>query len=388
MGPDEVVAPATSGRPPAGQSGLPQGAHVAMPASGPTYEMPALPAAGLEASEERLRTALDTMLDGVTIQTAIRDEQGRIVDFRVAYSNPAVGVISGLGRAERVGHTLLELFPAHRTNGLFDAYVRVVEPAVPFASDDLRHVDPGAAGGPIDRVLDLRAARLGDGYVLSVRDMTLHARADLEMRRLAAAINQTADAVVITDTTGAIEYVNPAFEQVSGYSSDEVLGQNPRILKSGVQGPAFYAAMWATLASGQSFVGDMVNRRKDGSLFQEEAVVSAVRDETGVITSYVGVNRNVTRERALEAAQERIARERALIGGTLAELQILPTPAATADLICRQVASLTGVVSASLAYFTPEGAVMSLAFVRSDGVPVPLRHLPFQRSRTLRERAE
>jgi diguanylate cyclase (GGDEF)-like protein/PAS domain S-box-containing protein len=344
--------------------------------------------AALEASEERLRTALDTMQEGVTAQSAVRDRSGRITDFRTDYSNPAVSVISGLGRAERVGHTLLELFPAHRTNGLFDAYVRVVETGVPFASDDFRHVDPDAAGGPIDQVLDLRAARLGDGYVLSVRDVTLHHRADLEMRRLATAIKQSADAVVITDTSGAIEYVNPAFERVTGYSSDEVLGQNPRILKSGVQGPAFYAAMWATLASGNAFTGDLVNRRKDGSLFQEESVISAVRDEAGTITSYVGVNRNVTRERALEAAQERIARERALIAGTLAQLQILPTPGATADLICRQVTSLTGVASASLAYFTPAGAVVSLAFVRADGVPVPLRHLPFQRSRTLRERAE
>jgi diguanylate cyclase (GGDEF)-like protein/PAS domain S-box-containing protein len=342
----------------------------------------------LEASEERLRTALDTMLDGVTAQSAVRDRSGRITDFRIDYSNPAIRVISGDARAEQVGHTLLELFPAHRANGLFDAYVRVVGTGAPFASDDFRYVDPGAAGGPLDQVLDLRAAKLGDGYVLSVRDVTLRHRADLEMRRLAAAIKQTADAVVITDTTGAIEYVNPAFEQVTGYSSDEVLGQNPRILKSGVQGPAFYAAMWATLTSGNSFTGDMTNRRKDGSLFQEESVVSAVRDEAGVITSYVGVNRNVTRERALEASQERIARERALITGTLAQLQILPTPGATADLICRQVASLTGVASASLAYFTPEGAVVSLAFVRADGVPVPLRHLPFQRSRTLRERAE
>ena len=215
--PDEAVAPATSGRPPAGQGGLPGGADVAVPAGGAPFETPALLAAGLEASEARLRTALDTMLDGVTLQTAIRDEQGRIADFAVDYSNSAIGVIGGTAGSLQAGRTLLELFPAHRTNGLFDAYVRVVGTGVPFASDDFRYVDPDAAGGPLDKVLDLRAARLGDGYVLSVRDVSLHHRADLEMRRLAAAINQTADAVIITDTTSAIEYVNPAFEQVSGY---------------------------------------------------------------------------------------------------------------------------------------------------------------------------
>ena len=96
----------------------------------------------------------------------------------------------------------------------------------------------------------------------------------------------------------------------------------------------------------------------------------------------------MTRERALAATHERIARERALIAGTLAHLRVLPTVGATANLICRQVARMTGVASASLAYFTPGGAVVTLAFVRTDGVPVQLRQLPFGRSRTLRERAD
>ena len=120
--------------------------------------------------------------------------------------------------------------------------------------------------------------RLDDGFVLSVRDITEQHRAEREMRHLATAIEQSSDAVVITDATGIIEYVNPAFEQVSGYSRDEVVGQNPRILKSGVQSQAFYAAMWATLARGSSFVADLTNRRKDGSLFEEEAVISPIRD--------------------------------------------------------------------------------------------------------------
>jgi len=93
--------------------------------------------------------------------------------------------------------------------------------------------------------------------------------------------------VVITDTTGAIEYVNPAFEQVTGYSSDEVLGRNPRSSRVVSRVPR------STPRCGRPHERelvhrDMTNRRKDGSLFQEESVVSAVRDEAGVITSYVG----------------------------------------------------------------------------------------------------
>ena len=383
-----MVALSTRGTPAAGLRGSRRGAHVAELARNPTSEGPPRLTASREASANRLRTALDTMLDGVTIQSAIRDEHGRIVDFRVDYANPAMGVIGGTAGSLQTGRTLLEVFPAHRTNGLFDRCVNVVETGVAFASDAFRYVDPEAADGPLDQLLDLHAARIGDGFVLSVRDVTDHHRADLVMRSLAAAINQTADAVVITDTKGAIEFVNPAFEQSTGYSSDEVLGRNARILKSGFQDPAFYAAMWATLTSGSSFTGDLTNRRNDGNLVQEEAVISAVRDEAGVITSYVGVNRDVTRERALAATHERIARERALIAGTLAHLRVLPMVGATANLICRQVARMTGVASASLAYFTPGGAVVTLAFVRTDGVPVQLRQLPFGRSRTLRERAE
>jgi len=124
------------------------------------------------ASGASLRVAFDTMLEGVTVQSAVRDEGGRIVDFRIDYSNPAIGGISRVAGTEQIGHTLLELFPAHLANGLFDAYVRVVETGVPFESGSFRYVDPNAAGGPLDQTLEHRAAKLGDGYVLSVRDVT------------------------------------------------------------------------------------------------------------------------------------------------------------------------------------------------------------------------
>ena len=222
----------------------------------------------------------------------------------------------------------------------------------------------------------------------TIADVTEHHRAEFEMRRLATAIEQSADAVVITDAAGAIEYVNPAFERVSGYARAEVLGRNPRILKSDAQGPEYYAAMWAALTSGQSFAGDLTNRRKDGSLFQEEAVISPIHDGDGTITSYVAVKRDVTRERGLEAAQERVARERALIAGALAGLAVGQTPADTAKAICRQVVGLTGIASAALVTFTPEGPCTTLAFVRADGEPGPIRRIPLQRSRQLLERAE
>jgi len=342
----------------------------------------------LEASETRLRTALDTMIDGTSILSAVRDEAGRIVDFRIDYANPAMARTGRVAADQQVGHTLLELFPAHGTNGLFDAYVEVVETGVPFRAEDFRYVDPAAADGPLDQYVDVGASKLGDGYVQSVRDVSDRHVAQAELHRLAMAIEQSADAIVITDAAANIEYVNPAFSQITGYTRDEVLGRNPRILKSGVQGPSFYAAMWDSLGSGSSFTSELTNRRKDGSLYREEAVISPVIDENGAIASYVAVKRDVTRERAIEAAHDRMATQRALIARTLSDLKADSSSAATAEAICRQVVNLPGIATANINYFTAQGPAMPLAFIRADGAAVVARRVPMSRSRVLRARAE
>jgi PAS domain S-box-containing protein len=120
------------------------------------------------------------------------------------------------------------------------------------------------------------------------------------LRRLAAAVNAAAESIIVTDAGSHIVYVNPAFERMTGFTSDEALGQHIRFLKSGKHDAAFYAAMWKVLHAGQSWHGCFVSRRKDGSLFEEEATISPVRDETGRVTQYVAVKRDITREQELE----------------------------------------------------------------------------------------
>ena len=344
--------------------------------------------AELAETQSAMRNSLDAMADPFLICTAIRDAAGMISDFRVVFANRAVGVFIGRSSETLLGRPLPHRMPDLHGRPYLDVFREVVETGGHWTEDSVQFVVPGPEGRRVRRLVDLQIAAYGDGLFAVGRDVTERVQADLEMRRLATAIEQSADAIVITDTAGAIEYVNPAFEQVTGYLRGEVLGQNPRILKSGVQGPAFYAAMWAALTSGNSFVGEMTNRRKDGSLFQVEAVITPVRDQAeGTISSYVAVKRNVTRERALEATQTRIARERALIAGTLADLKVLPTPDATADLICRQVASLTGVATARVSYFTLEEPAVPLAFIRADGVAERLARVPIRRGQALQERA-
>jgi len=205
--------------------------------------------------------------------------------------------------------------------------------------------------------------------------------------RLAAAIDQVTESVIITDLDARITYVNRAFERVTGYGRDEVIGQNPRFQKSGLQTPWFYDAMWASLSNGLPWSADFVNRRKDGSLHIEEVVISPIRDSSDAITSYVAVQRDVTQERALAERAAHVARERALIAETIRSLRSGDTPEATAQAVCRRVMTLTGVLAAQLSLFELDGRAWPIGFVVEDQADPRLRRIPEQRSRHLRERA-
>jgi len=136
------------------------------------------------------------------------------------------------------------------------------------------------------------------------QDITERKEAEENLKLLRTAIEQSAETIVITDTRGNIEYVNPAFEKITGYSSAEVIGQNPRVLRSGEQDAAFYRRIWETIGAGQSWRGEFHNRRKDGSLFWESATISPVLDTAGQIRHYIAVKQDITERKAMEAALE------------------------------------------------------------------------------------
>ncbi|MCM2316658.1 MAG: PAS domain S-box protein [Thermoanaerobaculia bacterium] len=140
----------------------------------------------------------------------------------------------------------------------------------------------------------------GRGVISAFTDVT--ARVDSEATRLLlmTAIEHAMEAVVITDAAGTIEYVNPAFEAATGYSPAEVVGRTPAILKSGYHDRAFYEALWSTITSGQAWVGTLVNRRKDGSTYREEASISPVPGPDGRTAHFVAVKRDLSREVELE----------------------------------------------------------------------------------------
>jgi len=162
--------------------------------------------------------------------------------------------------------------------------------------------------GASDYLLKDRLGRLAPALQSALQTR----RTESGRRLLATAVEQSAESIVITDRCGAIEWVNPAFEAVTGYSCEEAVGQNPRILKGGRQDAAFYEEMWRVLVEGEVWRGHFVNRRKDGTLFEEDATISPVRDPSGVTTHYVAVKRDVTHELALQRRLETSQRIEAL----------------------------------------------------------------------------
>jgi PAS domain S-box-containing protein len=131
--------------------------------------------------------------------------------------------------------------------------------------------------------------------------------AAVERAGLVAAVEQSADAVVVCDTGGKIQYVNPAFTAMTGYSREEAVGQNPRILKSGCQSAGVLQEIWDTIASGRVWHGELINRRRDGTLYTEEMRITPVRNSRGEIVSYIAIKQDVTERRAAEEAQAFLA---------------------------------------------------------------------------------
>jgi len=134
------------------------------------------------------------------------------------------------------------------------------------------------------------------------RDITERKRAETQNLLLATAIEQAAETVVITNRDAKIQYVNPAFSRTTGYTRGEAIGRNPRVLKSGQHDAKFYQEMWATLTAGKLWRGEFTNRRKDGTLYMEEATIAPVRDASGEITNYIAIKSDITERKRAEIA--------------------------------------------------------------------------------------
>ncbi len=140
------------------------------------------------------------------------------------------------------------------------------------------------------------------------RDITKRKRIEEALRKLSTAVEQGPAGIIITDKEGAIEYVNPEFERVTGYSRQEVLGRNPRILKSGHMPPETYTDLWRTIMRGEIWRGELRNKKKDGTLYWELASICPIKNSAGEVTHFIAIKENISllklREEELRSAKE------------------------------------------------------------------------------------
>ena len=186
-------------------------------------------------------------------------------------------------------------------SGLLDLAERAIATRQPQAADIYIRTTVDRAIWTLARLTVFRSEDQ-DLLLLVLADITEHKRTEAELRKLTRAIEQSQSSVMITDRLGQIEYVNPAFLSVSGYSRDEVKGQNPRILKSGESSSDVYTSLWNTITSGGTWRGEFHNKKKNGDLYWERVVVSPVTDEQGAITHFVAVKEDVTAQKEAEQA--------------------------------------------------------------------------------------
>ncbi len=146
----------------------------------------------------------------------------------------------------------------------------------------------------------LESSAGSSGMIGISRDFTKRIEMEQEMRRLAVAVEQSTESIMITDVKGRILYVNAAFETISGYSSSEAVGESPALVQSGQHDEAFYKELWTTISAGNTWEGRFTNRRKDGDLYHVDGVIYPIRDANDEVVNYVEISRDITQEMAIE----------------------------------------------------------------------------------------
>jgi PAS domain S-box-containing protein len=261
--------------------------------------------ARVAAAEAKYR-ALVEQIPAITY-TAVPDERGTTL-----YISPQVEALLGLSPAEWLADPeswAKRLHPEDRERVL-EEYSRSSARGGRFVSEYRLLACDGREGWFHDEAVVVRDAAgkptLIQGFLLDISDRK---RAEEQLRLQAVALASAANAIAITDRKGRISWVNPAFTRLTGYTAAEAIGQTPRLLKSGKQDQAFYQKLWETILGGQVWQSEVVNRRKDGSLYTEEQTITPVRDERGEITHFIAIHQDLTERKRAEEEQQQLYEE-------------------------------------------------------------------------------
>lgn len=265
---------------------------------------PCCPGAQVHGKNARLRAIVEAAADAIiTI-----DEHGSIETF-----NPAAERMFGYERTEIIGQPINLLMPEpHRSRhrSYIERYLHTGESRV--LNQEREAIAQRKNGSLFPIALMISEFWIGPTRMFTgiIRDISERKQAEEQLQKLSRAVEQSESTIVITDLAGTIEFVNPAFSRKTGYSQEDAIGANPRILKSGVHPPEFYQHLWETISSGEVWQGEFINRKKNGELYWESAIISPVKDRHNRLTHYLAIKDDITEHKL---AEETLAKERNLL---------------------------------------------------------------------------
>lgn len=257
-----------------------------------------------------LRTVFNSLTEGVVVA----DREGKI-----AFFNPRADRILGIGSRDVTSTEWTSVYGCYRTDKVTPYPPAQLPLARAIRGEEVTDepIFIKNSGRPKGAWINFSASPLWhedgsvSGGMVIFRDITAQRNALEKLERFARAVEQTADSVIITNKQGVIEYVNPAFESTTGYKREEVVGQTPRILRSGTHDKAFYRNLWSTIINGKPYRGTIINKKENGELYWSEQTITPMKDENGNITNFVSVLKDITelRKKQEQEVQLRVARE-------------------------------------------------------------------------------
>jgi PAS domain S-box-containing protein len=246
----------------------------------------------LRVSEQRYHTLFSTMITGFALHEIVCDSEGRPVDYIFLDVNPAFTSITGKRREEVVGRRVSEVLPGTEPIWI-ERFGRVALTGQPEAFSSFSQ--------PLGRHFSVMAYSPQRGqFAVNFLDITEQRRTEDQLRLQGTALESAANGMMIVDRSGKITWVNRAFTQLTGYERADVLGRTPRVLKSNRQDEAFYRDLWQTVLGARMWRGELVNRRKDGTLYLEEMTITPVLDEYDQVSHFVAIKQDITERRQLQ----------------------------------------------------------------------------------------
>jgi PAS domain S-box-containing protein len=249
----------------------------------------------LQDNEQRMSASFSSAMDGiVTI-----DSNGRVLEF-----NPSAEEMFGYSLGDVYGRAITDfIVPDARKQHLQDGVQRYLNSSAELPPGRRIHSMAVRKGGEEFQVeLTLTPIRIeGQAMVTAfIRDLSEQHRSEDVLKLREAALLAAANMVIITDTSGVVEWVNPAFTQCTGYSFQEIVGSSTRVLKSGKLSKAFYQDMWNTILAGEVWRGEFINRKKDGTLYTDEATITPVMDDNGNLVRFIAIKQDITERKQAE----------------------------------------------------------------------------------------